>query len=194
MLAALIGWLPLMAGFAQGAMKIENFSLINAVTNSPVALSDFKAEKAVVLVFMSNYCPFAKLYEDRILTLAEQQRGQSVQFLLINSNTSLDHIDDSVEEMARRAKEKNYRMPYLADKSQKVAMMLKATKNPEVFVLQNTGGGNFVLIYRGAVDDNPQVPQEVASHYLRDAVMAAVNRKNLPYAEKRPVGCTIQKE
>ena len=183
-----------MAGFAQGAMKIENFSLTNAATNSPVALSDFKAEKAVVLVFMSNYCPFAKLYEDRILALAEQQRGQGVQFLLINSNTSLDHIDDSVEEMARRAKEKNYRMPYLADKSQKVATMLKATKNPEVFVLQNTGGGNFVLIYRGAIDDNPQVPQEVASHFLRDAVTAAVNRKNLPYAEKRPVGCTIQKE
>ena len=192
--AALLGWLAATAGFSQGAVRIENFSLIDAANNSPVSLSDFRGEKAVVLVFMSNYCPFAKLYEDRILTMADQHRSQGVQFLLINSNTSLDHIDDSVEEMARRAKEKNYRVPYLADKSQKVAAMLKATKNPEVFVLQNTGGGNFTLIYRGAIDDNPQVPQEVTVHFLRDAVASVISRKNLSYAEKRPVGCLIQKE
>lgn len=191
--ALLLGLLWATAGLAQPAAKIENFSLINAIDNKSVSLSDFKAEKAVVLVFMSNYCPFAKLYEDRILAMANQYRGQGVQFLMVNSNTSIDHIDDSVEEMARRAREKNYRVPYLADKSQKVASMLKATKNPEAFVLQNTGG-NFVLIYRGAIDDNPQVPQEVTSYFLRDAITAAVNRKNLPYAEKRPVGCLIQKE
>ncbi len=182
------------AALAQTAGKIENFTLVNAVDRGSVSLGDYKNEKAVVIIFTSNYCPFAKLYEDRIMNLITQHQGKGVQFLLVNSNTSLDHLDDSIEEMARRAKEKNYSVPYLADKEQKVATLLKATKNPEAFVLQNTGGGNFILKYRGAIDDNPQVAQEVTANYLRDAIGAAVNRKNLPYAEKRPVGCAIQKE
>lgn len=179
---------------AQTIGKVENFTLVNAADRSSVSLIDYKNEKVIVLVFTSNYCPFAKLYEERIQNLISQFQGKGVQFLLINSNTSIDHLDDSIEEMARWAKEKNYIIPYLADKDQKVALLFKATKNPETFVLQNTGGGNFILKYRGAIDDNPQVAQEVSTYYLRDAIIAALNRKNLPYAEKRPVGCVIQKE
>ncbi|MCU0354203.1 MAG: thioredoxin family protein [Cytophagales bacterium] len=179
--------------FSQTALKIEDFTLVNAVDNRPVSLADYKNEKAVVVVFTSNYCPFARLYEDRILNLVSQFQGQGVAFLLVNSNTSLDHLDDSVEEMARRAKDKNYRVPYLADKEHKAATMFKATKTPEVFVLQNMGS-HFILKYRGAIDDNPQMPQDVTANYLRDAIAAAVNRRNLPYAEKRPVGCAIIKE
>lgn len=183
-----------MGAIAQTPGKIENFALVNAADRNTVSLSDYKSEKAIVIIFTSNYCPFAKLYEDRILNLITQFQGKGTQFLLINSNTSLDHLDDSVEEMARRAKEKSYTVPYLADKEQKVATLFKATKTPEVFVLQNTGSGTFILKYRGAIDDNPQVVQEVTANYLRDAIVAAMNRKNLSYAEKRPVGCAIQKE
>ncbi len=186
--------LPAPVALAQTTGKIENFTLINALDRSPVSLNDYKNEKTVVVIFTSNYCPFAKLYEERIMNLVAQYQGKGAQFLLINSNTSLDHLDDSVEEMARRAKERNYTVPYLADKEQKVATLLKATKNPEAFVLQNTGSGNFILKYRGAIDDNPQVAQEVIATYLRDAIAAVINRKNLSYAEKRPVGCAIQKE
>ncbi len=39
--------------------------------------------------------------------------------------------------------------------------MFGATKTPETFVLQNNGAGAFVLKYRGAIDDNPQVAREV---------------------------------
>ncbi|MDJ1467704.1 thioredoxin family protein [Xanthocytophaga flava] len=179
---------------AQTPGKIENFTLINAINHNSISLSDYKNEKAIVLIFTSNYCPFAKLYEERIQNLISQYQGKGAQFLLINSNTSLDHLDDSIEEMAKWAKEKNAVVPYLADKEQKVALQFKATKNPEVFVLQNTGEGNFILKYRGAIDDNPQVAQEATAFYLRDAITAAVNRKNLSYAEKRPVGCAIQKQ
>ncbi len=183
-----------MAAKTQPAPKVDNFTLVNALTNSPVSLHDFKSEKVVVVIFTSNYCPYAKLYEDRISTLVNQYQGKGVQFLLINSNTSLDHLDDSVEEMARRGKEKNYRIPYLADKEQKVATLFKATKNPEAFVLQNLGTGSFILKYRGAIDDNPQVAQEVTVRYLQDAISSILIPRNLPYAEKRPVGCVIQKE
>jgi peroxiredoxin len=178
----------------QTSQKIENFTLINAIDNKSVSLADFAQEKGVVLIFTSNYCPYAKLYEDRIMALADEYNGRGVQFVLINSNTSQDNIDDTIEEMARHAKERGYRFPYLADKEQKAAGMLGATKTPEVFVLQNNGAGNFVLKYRGAIDDNPQVSQEVTANYLKDAILSMLNRKNLSVVEKRPIGCLIKKQ
>jgi peroxiredoxin len=193
--ALMLGWLgPNPQRPQAGEGRIENFSLVNALNNKTVSLSDFAGERAVVVVFTSNYCPYARLYEDRIIALAEEYAGRGVQFLLVNSNTSLDNIDDSVEEMARHAKEKGYRFPYLADKEHRVAGMLGATKTPEAFVLQNNGGGSFVLKYRGAIDDNPQVAQEVTVNYLHDAIAATLNRRNLSVAEKRPTGCMIKRQ
>jgi peroxiredoxin len=193
---ALILWgLRAQAPAAQtGTSKIENFTLVDAASNKTISLADFAGERAVVVVFTSNYCPYARLYEDRIISLSEEYAGRSVQFLLVNSNTSMDNIDDSVEEMARHAKEKGYRFPYLADKEHRVAEMLGATKTPEAFVLQNNGTGSFVLKYRGAIDDNPQVAQEVTVNYLRDAITATLNRRNISIAEKRPTGCMIKRQ
>lgn len=177
----------------QTGNRIDNFTLTNTVTNQPVSLSDFAREKGVVIIFTSNYCPYAKLYEGRITALASEFDGQGMKFLLINSNTSADDVEDTVEEMAKYAREKGWRIPYLADKEHKVSQMFGATKTPEAFVLQNTGNGAFILKYRGAIDDNPQVASAVSTSYLRDAVAAVLNKKNLGLVEKRPTGCMIKK-
>src|SRR5687767_6208944 len=75
--------------------KIENFTLTNAISNQPVSLSNYASDKGVVLIFTSNYCPYSKLYEDRIIALANQFENQGIKFLLVNSNTSADNIDDT---------------------------------------------------------------------------------------------------
>lgn len=178
---------------SQPVSKTENFTLTNVIDNKAVSLSDYAAQKVVVILFTSNYCPYSRLYEDRIISLANEHAGRGVQFLLVNSNTSLDNIDDTVEEMARHAREKGYRFPYLADKEHKAADMFGITKTPEVIVLQNNGG-TFALKYRGAIDDNPQVAQEVTTSYLRDAINAALNQRNLTVTEKRPTGCVIRRQ
>ncbi len=178
---------------AQLPAKVENFTLLNVASNKMLSLSEFTSQKAVVVIFTSNYCPYSKLYEDRIIALAKTFESQGVKFLLINSNTSIDNIDDSVEEMAKRITEKQLTFPYLADKDQKVAMAFGVLKNPEVFVLQPVNGV-FSAKYRGAIDNNPQLAEEVTEFYLRDILLALVNRKNLPYTEKKPTGCIIKKE
>ncbi len=178
----------------QTANKIENFTLTNAINNQPVSLSDYAGEKAVVIVFTSNYCAYSKLYEDRIVALANEYGNQGIKFLFINSNTSADNIDDSIEEMAKHARKKGWHIPYLADKEHKVSSSLGATKNPEVFVLQNNSNGNFTLKYRGAIDDNPQLPSGVSVNYLKDAINAVINKKNISMVERRPTGCMIKKD
>ena len=178
----------------QEGSKIENFTLTNALSNQPVSLSDYVGAKAVVIIFTSNYCAYSKLYEDRLVSLSNQYESEGVKFLFINSNTSADNIDDSIEEMAKHARKKGWQIPYLADKEHKVSSKLGATKNPEAFVLQNNGNGNFTLKYRGAIDDNPQVATGVSANYLKDAINAVVNKKNLGLVEKRPIGCMIKKD
>lgn len=178
----------------QAGNKIENFTLVNTINNRPVSLSDYANDKGVVIIFASNYCPYSKLYEDRIIALANQYESQGIKFLLVNSNTSADNIDDTIEEMARHAKEKGLKIPYLADKEHVLSNRLNATKTPEAFVLQNTGNGTFIVKYRGAVDDNPQLPNAVTSFYLKDAINAVVNKRNLAVVDKRATGCMIKKE
>ena len=178
----------------QSGNKIENFTLVNTITNRPVSLSDYANDKGVVIVFSSNYCPYSKLYEDRVIALSNQYESQGVKFLMVNSNTSADNIDDTVEEMARHAKEKGLQIPYLADKEHILSNRLGATKTPEAFVLQNTGNGAFIVKYKGAIDDNPQLPNAVTAFYLKDAINAVVNKRNLAVVDKRATGCMIKKE
>ncbi|MBC7921816.1 MAG: thioredoxin family protein [Ferruginibacter sp.] len=190
-----IGWLAVFVAPEARTQsgRIENFTLTDVTSNRPVSLSDYREKEGVVLVFTSHACPYAKLYEERLTGLMTEFRGKGIQFLLINSNASSEETEDAVEQMAKVAQQKGYGLPYLADKDHKVANSLGATKTPEVFVLQNSHGV-FSLKYRGAIDDNPQVPTDVGTHYLKEAVQAVLKNTNLSLAERRPTGCLIKRE
>ena len=70
---------------------------------------------------------------------------------------------------------------------------LGATKTPQVFLLKNNGG-NFSLVYSGAIDDNPQVQGDVHKSYLKDAIDIMLTNQKIETPEVRPVGCTIRKK
>ncbi|MES2732507.1 MAG: thioredoxin family protein [Bacteroidota bacterium] len=177
----------------QSTEKIENFTLTDVTNNRSVSLLDYKGSQGVVIIFTSHACPYAKLYDSRIHNLAKEFQGRGIQFLLINSNTSTEDNDDSIEQMAAAARQKGYSFPYLADKEHRAAKMFGATKTPEAFVLQ-TNGGVFTLKYRGAIDDNPQMPNDVSAHYLREAIQAVLGKTNLSVVDRRATGCMIKKE
>jgi len=94
--------------------------------------------------------------------------------------------------MAEAAKERDYQSPYLSDANQSVSDKFGATKTPEVFVLKNQGG-NFVLKYKGAIDDNPQVANDVTSSYLKDALESILSNQPVKITEKRATGCMIHR-
>jgi len=169
--------------------KVEDFSLINTVDNKTVNLSDYSNEKAVVIIFASFSCPYSKIYEPRILNLVHTFDEQDVAFIFINSHVSAP--EDQITAMAQWAKEKVNSYPYLTDPRKKVATLFAATKTPEVFVLKNMKG-NFILQYRGAIDDNPQDAKEVTTEYLKEAIIAVINDKALKVSEKRAIGCIIR--
>ncbi len=177
--------------FAQG--KIENFTLLNVINNQSFSLAEYKKEKCIVIIFTSNYCPYSKLYEDRLLKMYNTFSNEGVKFIFINSNISDDYNDDSIEQMEKKAADKKFNFPYLADKKQEVAIKFGVIKNPDAFVLINIDG-NFIVKYKGAIDNNPQVEEDVTQHYLKDAIRAVINHKNIEVAEKKTTGCVIRKD
>ncbi len=166
--------------------KVADFSLKGA-NQQNISLSDFASAKTVVVVFTNNQCPYAKLYENRLVTLASTYANQGVQFVFVNPGVGSDG-SESLNEMAA----KKYSFPYLADEGQNLSKQFGATKTPEVFVLHNSGG-NFVLKYKGAIDDNAQVETGVKNYYLKNTIDAMLANKTISAQDKRATGCLIKK-
>lgn len=164
--------------------KVADFSL-QGINNQSTSLSDFADAKTVVLVFTNNQCPYAKLYENRLVTLASTYNTRGVQFLFINPGAS--DAGETLQDMAT----KQY-SPYLADSGQKVSTQFGATKTPEVFVLHNSGDG-FVLKYKGAIDDNPQMESGVKNYYLKKVIDEVLANRPVSLDDKRATGCLIKR-
>ncbi|MEL7003713.1 MAG: redoxin domain-containing protein [Bacteroidota bacterium] len=177
--------LSIQVGFSQ---SVKNFTLTNAVTNQEVSLSDFSDKKAIAIVFTSNICPYSVYYEGRITQLVSEYSSQGIQFLLINS-----HLEgkESVEEMANKISTWGMDVPYLADKDQKVLNQFGARKSPEAYLLRK-GGNGFSVFYKGAIDNNPQVANDVKQPYLKMNIEALLNGGS-PTKGSRPIGCSIKK-
>jgi glutathione peroxidase-family protein len=178
------------ASFAQ-VKTVSDVSLINASDKSEIALSSFSAKKGIIVIFTSNYCPFSKLYEDRINDLANKYASQGIQMVLINSNSPDDNPAESIEEMAEKVRSSSFSFPYLSDKERKALDIFKASKTPEAFLLKPSVNG-FDVIYSGAIDDNPQVANQVREQYLAGAIDALLGNRAPARPYVRPVGCIIK--
>lgn len=178
---------------AQGSIApgsaAPEFSLADAVGGKTISLADYKGQKAVVLIFTSNYCPYSRLYEARIQALVNKYNGQGVAFLMINSNDPEQHKEESEASMKEKAQD--WGVPYLSDKGQVAAKKYGASKTPEVFVLSPRGGA-FTVFYSGALDDNPQIAEDVNQAYLQQALDGLLSGKTVAVKTKRPVGCMIK--
>lgn len=171
--------------------SVSDFNLKNVVNGESISLSDHKNHDAVVVVFTSNYCPYAKLYEERLIALHNSYQNKNIQVLLINPNHPDASPEDSESKMVQRAKDNNYPFPYLTDKEQKAVSMFGARKTPEAFVLTPHSAG-FHIVYQGAIDDNPQSSGEVRNYHLKEALDLVLADQRPSEDFQRPTGCMIR--
>jgi peroxiredoxin len=176
------------SGYAIGA-QVPAFSLKGA-NGQAVSLTDFASAKAIVVVFTNPYCPYTKLYEARLAALAKAGASLGIKYVFINPSPG-EKPTAAQQVAATGSADGLAGFPYLADEDQKITKAFGATKTPEAFVLQPSGG-QFVMRYKGAIDDNPQVEGDVHDAYLRQAVDAVVAGKLANITEKRAPGCMIK--
>jgi peroxiredoxin len=176
------------SGYAQSSV-IPDIALTDVSTSQEVKLSDFGSQNAVVVIFMCNSCPYSNYYVERIINLTKD--FSSVAFLLINSSPDKFAEKESIDNMVRFIKDNQIPIPYLADKEQHALRSFKAKKCPEAFVLKPSGQ-NFVILYQGAIDDNPQVASDVKSFFLNDAIEKVLSGEVPLNSYVRPNGCMIK--
>lgn len=167
--------------------QADDFSLKNT-DGKNVALKDYKDAKGYLVIFTCNHCPYAKMYEDRIIDLHKTFSAQGYPVVAINPNDPAIQPDDSFEKMQERAKEKSYTFAYLFDETQDVARKFGATKTPHVFILDK----DRKVRYIGAIDDNAQDAQQVSKTYVAEAIKELQKEMPITTTSTKAVGCSIK--
>jgi len=167
--------------------KAENFTL-KGVDGNMHSLSDYAESNGVVIIFTCNHCPYAVMYEDRIIDLHNKYADRGFPVLAINPNDPEVVPGDSFENMIKRADEKSFPFPYVMDEGQKIYPKFGATKTPHVFLLDK----EMVVRYIGAIDNSPRDASSVTETYLEDAIAAVAADKAPSPAKTKAIGCGVK--
>lgn len=172
------------------SQRLDDFGLQDVVSGKNFSLTNHKSATAIVLIFTTNTCPFSKLYEDRIIELVHQFRSKNIQFALVNPYAGSIEGEE-VAEMINKSQTKMQSLPYLADKDQELTQSLNISKIPEAVVITSVPSG-FTIAYRGAIDNNPQLPHSASQKYLENALLSVSEKKEVSPTSTRPVGCNVK--
>jgi len=165
------------------------FSLPEPATGRTLGLSDFADAPALLVVFLSNHCPFVKHLAPQLARFGRDYGAKGLAIVAINANDVANYPDDSPAKMVEEVAARGYTFPYLYDESQAVAKRFGAACTPDFF-LYDLGRR---LVYRGQFDaSRPSLDVPVTGADLRAACDAALAGR-APSANQVPsVGCNIK--
>ncbi len=167
-----------------------DFHLKN-VDGKMVSMNDFTNAKGFIIAFTCNTCPFAILYEQRIINLANTYAPQGYPLIAINPNDASIQPGDSYENMQRRAQDKDYPFPYLVDETQETTKKFGATNTPHLFILKKEGE-KYKVMYIGAIDNNPKDANKATRHYVEEAMRQIISGQPVMEPVTKAIGCGIR--
>ncbi len=166
-----------------------NFNLIDTTTNKLLSLKDVKGEKATLVMFICNHCPFVIHVNAELVKLANDYKERGIGFVAISSNDIENYPQDSPELMKKQAAELGYPFPYLFDETQEVAKAYDATCTPDFFLFNS----ELKLVYRGQLDSSrPSLDNPVTGRDIRNAIDAILAGKKVDENQLPSVGCNIK--
>ncbi|GIV33473.1 MAG: thioredoxin family protein [Chitinophagales bacterium] len=168
-----------------------DFKLKN-IDGRMVSLSDYPDAKGFVIVFTCNHCPYAKLYEERLVALDKVAKAKGYPVIAINPNDATKYPEDSYENMIKRAKEKGFTFPYLVDETQEIARTYGALRTPHVFLLKKDSDNKLRVAYIGAIDDDTEGTRPDRVKYVENAIDAVENGQKPDPEITKAIGCTIK--
>jgi len=160
-----------------------------ATDGKTYALRDVAGERATVIVFICNHCPYVKAVIDRLVADARLLIREGVGFAAICSNDAQNYPEDSFEKMRDFARAHEFPFPYLRDESQSVACAYGAVCTPDFFGYDR----DLRLKYRGRLDEgrtNPPPPG--ARRELVEAMRAIAATGAAPADQIPSIGCSIK--
>jgi peroxiredoxin len=175
-----------------------DFSL-KGIDDRNYSLASFKDARLLMVVFLSNHCPYSHAAETRLLPFAAEMKARGLAIVAINPNhpdaVRVDELgyskySDSFEEMKLYAKERQFTFPYLYDgETQSTAKAYGCLATPHVFVFDRERQ----LRYMGRFDDSRFADAStVTSSDARNAIEALLAGKPVPVEVTQPMGCSTK--
>jgi len=163
-----------------------DFNLKN-VDGVMVSLASIEGAKGYIVTFTCNECPFAKMYEDRLIALHKEYAPKGYPVIAINPNSPENEKEGYVA-MQARAVEKDFPFPYLVDEGQKIYPQYGAVRTPHVFLLDS----DRKVQYIGTIDNNARSAENADVHYVKDAIKALEAGEKPATNYTKAIGCPIK--
>ena len=161
------------------------------------SLADFKAAKALAIVFTCNHCPTAQAYEARLKAVEKDYRSKGLSVVAISPNSPLGlqyeelgytDLNDDFEEMKIRAKNQQFDFPYLYDgDNEAVSLKYGPVATPHVFLFD----AQRKLAYTGRFDAIEK-PGAANAEDLRAAIDAVLAGKPVAIPVTKTFGCSTK--
>lgn len=191
-LAVLVGAPVASADAPKVGQPAPAFSAVD-VDGKTRSLSEFKG-KYVVLEWHNQGCPFVKKHYDsgNMQKLQKELTGKGAVWLsIISSAPGKQGYVTAAEEKAYLAEKKASPTTVLFDPEGTVGKAYGAKTTPHMFVIDDKG----VLVYAGAIDDNPSADAAdaaTAKNFVRAAYDEASAGKPVTTSSTAPYGCGVK--
>lgn len=150
-------------------------------------LSDFRDDRAIVIFFTANGCPYVSATDESTRLTAQKFASRDVQFIAVSSNDATVKPEDGLAGMRARLAEHSFPWRYLRDESQSVARAYGALCTPHFFVFDRERR----LVYTGR--SVAAAKPETATHNdLEHALSDLLAGKPLRVPVTNPVGCPLE--
>ncbi|MCB0654242.1 MAG: thioredoxin family protein [Saprospiraceae bacterium] len=169
--------------------KAPDFKLPDTVSGKDVSLEDVRSDKATLIMFLCNHCPYVIHVNEEIVRIVKEYKAKGVGFVGISSNNAEKYPQDGPEKMAVHARAVGYDFPYLYDESQEVAKSYDAACTPDFYVFD----GDLKLVYRGRIDGSrPGNDVLLNGADLRAALDAVLSGTPVTAKQYPSGGCNIK--
>jgi peroxiredoxin len=169
--------------------RAPEFRLLDTLTDQWVDLSDSRSDKATVIMFLCNHCPYVKHIREELVRISNEYIKRGVSFVAISSNDIEQYPEDSPQKMKEEAQTWKYPFPYLFDETQAVAKAYDAACTPDFYVYDK----NLELAYRGQLDDSrPGNGKEITGKDIREALDCILSGNPVSEVQIPSAGCNIK--
>lgn len=166
-----------------------DFTLLDTVSGKQVSLQELTSDKATLIMFICNHCPFVKHMDEQLVSLARGYQAQGVSIIVISSNDVENYPQDAPELMTKEAAALGYTFPYLYDETQEVTKAYDAACTPDFYVFDK----DLKCAYRGQLDDSrPGNGKPVTGADLRNALDEILEEQPVSAQQIPSIGCNIK--
>ena len=168
--------------------KADSFKL-KSIKNELISLNDVRGEKATLIMFICNHCPYVKAVTKDIVEDCKKLKDLGVNSVAICANDAENYPEDSFDNMILFAKKNQFDFPYLVDETQEIARTYDAVCTPDFFGYNN----ELELQYRGRLRELKNlIPVREGESDLFKAMKQIAETGKGPESQTPSAGCSIK--